>query len=226
MHSYDEMSEPPVLTPSGLRLSVKQEKKRVLGVFGGGHNTKVVQIGSEEQARVSHVGMSTEHMHGSHSSSLHSQPQHPSRDTQHLGRSPQHFSSSRHISRGFLSSRRAPQHPEENGAPKRGLFGVVGSIGTGITKLGRDVAVGVSKAATARPLTHSGARPTMAPGNTGYSSARQGPRPVVQSTPSPQSHPVQIEWEDVVFYVQVPKEDSTMQVFVGLIKNSVWACHL
>ncbi|XP_050687793.1 intermembrane lipid transfer protein Vps13-like isoform X2 [Eriocheir sinensis] len=49
VHSFDEMSEPPVLTTNGLRLSVKQEKRRMLGVFGGGNNTKVVQLGSVEQ---------------------------------------------------------------------------------------------------------------------------------------------------------------------------------
>ncbi|KAK8753087.1 hypothetical protein OTU49_002418, partial [Cherax quadricarinatus] len=50
VHTYDELSEPPVLTPKGLHLSVKQEKKRVLGMFGGGDNSKVVHINCQEQA--------------------------------------------------------------------------------------------------------------------------------------------------------------------------------
>lgn len=53
MHVYEELSEPPVLTPKGLRLSVRQEKKRVLGVFGGGDNSKLVNINSSGQAEVS-----------------------------------------------------------------------------------------------------------------------------------------------------------------------------
>nr|XP_045626468.1 vacuolar protein sorting-associated protein 13C-like isoform X1 [Procambarus clarkii] len=50
VHTYDELSEPPVLTPKGLRLSVKQEKRRVLGMFGGGDNSKLVHINCLEQA--------------------------------------------------------------------------------------------------------------------------------------------------------------------------------
>lgn len=50
VHGYEELSEPPVLTPKGLRLSVRQEKKRVLGVFGGGDNSKLVNISSSDQA--------------------------------------------------------------------------------------------------------------------------------------------------------------------------------
>ncbi|XP_042203320.1 vacuolar protein sorting-associated protein 13-like isoform X2 [Homarus americanus] len=50
VHCYEELSETPVLTPKGLRLSVKQEKKRMLGVFGGGDNSKIVHINSNEQA--------------------------------------------------------------------------------------------------------------------------------------------------------------------------------
>lgn len=51
VHIYEELSEPPVLTPKGLRLSVKQEKKRVLGVFGGGDNSKVIHLNDPDQAK-------------------------------------------------------------------------------------------------------------------------------------------------------------------------------
>ncbi|KAK3890033.1 hypothetical protein Pcinc_005997 [Petrolisthes cinctipes] len=51
VYSYEELSQPPSLTPKGMRISIKQEKKRVLGMFGGGDNSKVVLMTSEEQAK-------------------------------------------------------------------------------------------------------------------------------------------------------------------------------
>lgn len=240
------MSEPPILTPNGLRLSVKQEKRRVLGVFGGGNNTKVVQLGSVEQAHVSHHPAN---MHGrTHSSTLHSPlPQHPGRDPQHPGRDPQPPSRDpQSPSRGFLFKR--PTGQTAPPAPRKGLFGVVGSIGSGITKMGRDVAEGVSKAATGRPLTadHSRQRTSVPPGNAGYGSSvrprppppvaqsvpRYGgvrpraPPPVAQSVPTSESPLVSIEWENVIIHVQVPKEDPEMQVFYiqfDIQVYSVWA---
>lgn len=202
------MSEPPVLTPNGLRLSVKQEKKRVLGVFGGGNNTKVVQIGSEEQARVSHqhVDVLTDCMHdGMPSSTLQSSlPQHPS-------------SLSQHPSKGTSQHAPSPR--------KKGLFNVVGSIGSGITKIGRDVAGGVSKVATGRPPTSgpSRMRTSVTSRNTSYNSGfRQEAPPVVQPVPCTQTQP---EWKNAILYVPIPLEDSTMQVFLSTLTSqySVWA---
>ncbi|KAK7014808.1 hypothetical protein SK128_024379 [Halocaridina rubra] len=50
VHIYEELSEPPVLTPKGLRLWIKQEKKRMLGVFGGGDNSKIIHLNDSVQA--------------------------------------------------------------------------------------------------------------------------------------------------------------------------------
>ena len=41
-HSYEELTVPPCLTPRGLLLTVRLERKRLLGVFGGGSNSKEV----------------------------------------------------------------------------------------------------------------------------------------------------------------------------------------
>jgi len=41
-HCYEELTDPPIPTPKGLRVNVRQEKKRVLGMFGGGSNSKEV----------------------------------------------------------------------------------------------------------------------------------------------------------------------------------------
>lgn len=39
---YEELAEPPILSSSGIKLTVKLAKKKVLGVFGGGNNSKEV----------------------------------------------------------------------------------------------------------------------------------------------------------------------------------------
>lgn len=117
------------MTPKGLRISIKQEKKRVLGMFGGGDNSKVLLMTSEEQAKVSHQSMQpvsvarmSNKEHGTHIT----QQQHPL--------PPQHSSTFQHTT----------QTPPQAGF-RRGLFGVIGKVGAGVTKLSRDVAQGITK---------------------------------------------------------------------------------
>lgn len=194
VHSFDEMSEPPVLTPSGLRLSVKQEKKRVLGVFGSGNNTKVVPISSEQQAHVSqqHVQMPADRLHNkSHSSTLHGLPQHSNTTFR-----------------------------QNTSAPKKGLFRVVGSIGSSFTKIGKDITEGVSKSFTSVPTASNQSRMTtnISSGNVSYNrssrhSCEQESTPVEFSRPSTVCYPGSKATETAIYFVQVPREDSTMQVF-------------
>ncbi|MPC96484.1 hypothetical protein E2C01_091746 [Portunus trituberculatus] len=197
VHSFDEMSEPPVLTPSGLRLTVKQEKKRVLGVFGSGNNAKVVPISSEQQAHVSQQRMQVpaDQMHEKGpSSTLFGSPQHASKPSR------------------------------QNPTPKKSLFGVVGSIGLTFGKIGKDITEGVAKSVTSRPTTSNQSRvgSNIASGNMNYSrSSRQSYRaastPVEPSSTSTACYPSTVQMEPTTFYVQVPLEDSTMQVFPSIL---------
>ncbi|KAK8381851.1 hypothetical protein O3P69_015099 [Scylla paramamosain] len=200
VHSFDEMSEPPILTPSGLRLTVKQEKKRVLGVFGSGNSTKVVPISSEQQAHVSqqHARVPADQMHErSPSSTLLGAPQHSSKP------------------------------PRKNPTPKKSIFGVVGSIGITFGKIGKDITEGVAKTVTLKPATSNLSRvgTNIASGNMSYNkSSRQSyeaaSTPVEPSGVSTACYPSTIPMEPTTFYVQVPFEDSTMQWFLSSLSSA------
>ena len=197
VHSFDEMSEPPVLTPSGLRLTVKQEKKRVLGVFGSGNNAKVVLISSEQQAQVSQQRalVPADQMHErSSTSTLLGSPQHTSKPS------------------------------KQNPASKKNLFGVVGSIGLTFGKIGKDITEGVAKSVTSRPAMSSQSRvgSHKASSNMSYSrSSRQSyepaSTPIEPSSTSPACYPGTVPMRSTTFYIQVPLEDSTMQVFPTIL---------
>ena len=188
VHSFDEMSEPPVLTPSGLRLSVKQEKKRVLGVFGGGNNTKVVPISSEQQA---HVSQPASNMHDkSHSSTLHG--------------------SSQHSNTAFRQNTSIPKKSLFR------VVGSIGSsfskLGKDITE---GVAKTITPRPTTS--TRSTMRTNMASGRMSYnrsSSHTCEPEntPVEFSRPSTLCFPDSRATETAIYYVQVQHEDSIMQV--------------
>lgn len=190
-----------MLSPNGLRLSVKQEKKRVLGVFGGGNASKVVPISSEQQARVSqqHARLPGDHTHDrSSSSTLH-------------GSTQQHGTAN-------TASR------QNTTAPKKGLFRVVGSIGSSFTKIGKDITEGVSKTITARPATTNQARaaPNTTSGDMNYSRSSRYSRepestPVAISSANTVCDPDSRAMEIAVYYVQVPFEDSMMQVFLTIL---------
>lgn len=200
VHSFDEMSEPPVLTPSGLRLTVKQEKKRVLGVFGSGNNAKVVPISSEQQAHVSQQSarVPVEQMHDLNpSSTLLAAPQ-PSN-----------------------------KPPRRNPTPKKNIFGVVGSIGVAFGKIGKDITEGVAKTVTSRPATSNQSRVQTNIASSNMSNSRSSRQsyeaastPVETSSVSTACSPGTVPVEPTTFYVQVPLEDSTMQWFLSSLSSA------
>lgn len=141
---YEDLCEPPFITPKGLRLSVRQEKKRVLGVFGGGDNSKLVSLKDPEEANVSfqNRGSSINVTHSrQHGRTMHGVPPVPLTST---GPSSTH---------SLRSSSFTPKRPStslagEQGRQtqrRRGLFGVLGALSTGVVQAGRGVSQGISQ---------------------------------------------------------------------------------
>lgn len=102
-------------------------------MFGGGDNSKVLLMTSEEQAKVSHQNtqpVSVARMPYTEHGTRIAQQQHPLPPSA----PPQHSS----------TFQRTTQTPPQ-ATSRRGLFGVIGKVGAGFTKLSRDVAQGITK---------------------------------------------------------------------------------
>ncbi|XP_076066395.1 vacuolar protein sorting 13C isoform X3 [Oratosquilla oratoria] len=53
VHPYEDIAEAPTLSPRGLRVVLKQEKKKMLGMFGGGDNSKIMSVVKHPKMQVS-----------------------------------------------------------------------------------------------------------------------------------------------------------------------------
>ncbi|KAG7176031.1 Vacuolar protein sorting-associated protein 13C-like [Homarus americanus] len=194
VHCYEELSETPVLTPKGLRLSVKQEKKRMLGVFGGGDNSKIVHINSNEQAEVS-PNVGRQYVHGvEHSSTL-------------LGRA--------------QSPASPPHSPAAHTSRKKGLFGVLGAIGTGVTQAGKDIGRGFSHLGNLG--SGSSGRGSSLSTNSRVGDSSRGRHPQHHSLQSPRHNLSQQNKQMVVFaelFVVVPYEEPQMQWFLSAMTKA------
>lgn len=203
---YEDLSEPPFITPKGLRLSVRQEKKRVLGVFGGGDNSKLVPLKDPEEGKVSFQsrGSSVNVTHSRQNGrTMHAVP--PVAPTSTSPSSTHSIRSSSFTPKRSSSSLAGEQ--ERQTQRRRGLFGVLGALSTGVVQAGRGVSQGISQ------LGNIGSQGR---GSTPRSEVRghvEQEFPVTPRSSEVSAPPSKEVTEDIVSYIQVPYESLEMQVF-------------
>lgn len=210
LHVYEDLSEPPFITPKGLRLSVRQEKKRVLGVFGGGDNSKLVPLKDPEEGKVSFQsrGSSVNVTHSrQHGRTMHAVP--PVAPTSTSPSSIHSIRSSSFTPKRSSSSLAGEQ--ERQTQRRRGLFGVLGALSTGVVQAGRGVSQGISQ------LGNIGSQGR---GSTPRSEVRghvEQEFPVTPRSSEVSAPPSKEVTEDIVSYIQVPYESLEMQAFLTAV---------